>query len=119
MKIVVKRIYELPSPDDGYRMLIDRLWPRGMTKEKASLSEWNKNLSPSSALRSWFHKKPDLWDDFAKKYRTELEQQNFGTSWLEAHRQESVVTLLYAASNKIHTHATVLQQYLQDLQLTL
>jgi len=59
MKIVIKRIYDLPSPDDGYRMLIDRLWPRGMTKEKASLSEWNKDLSPSSELRVWFHQNPD------------------------------------------------------------
>lgn len=66
MKIVIKRIYDPTSPDDGYRMLIDRLWPRGMTKEKANLSEWNKDLSPSSELRIWFHQNPDLWDDFAK-----------------------------------------------------
>lgn len=119
MKIVIKRIYDLPSADDGYRMLIDRLWPRGMTKEKANLSEWNKDLSPSSELRIWFHQNPDLWDDFANKYREELEQRDFGKKWLEAHRQESVVTLLYAANNKIHTHATILKEYLEDLQLTL
>jgi len=76
-------------------------------------------VSRPSELRIWFHQNPDLWDDFAKKYREELDQQDFGKKWMEAHRQQTITTLLYAANNKIHTHATVLQQYLQDLQLTM
>lgn len=115
MKIVTKRIYDPPTSDDGYRMLVDRLWPRGMTKEKADLSEWNKDLAPSTALRVWFHHNPDLWNQFLKKYKEELEQQDLGKNWLKAHRQQAVITLLYATKDKIHSHATILQQYLQEL----
>ncbi|MGB3107782.1 DUF488 domain-containing protein [Sphingobacterium siyangense] len=115
MKIVLKRIYLPASPTDGLRVLVDRLWPRGMTKEKASLSEWNKDLAPSEALRVWFHHNPELWNEFSKKYRIELEQNNFGKEFLARHQQQEIITLLYAAHDTEHTHALILQKYLQDL----
>lgn len=115
MKIVLKRIYDRPSPNDGYRVLIDRLWPRGLTKEKASLSAWNKDLAPSTALRTWFHHNPDLWDQFSKKYCAELEQNDFGKEFLKQNKQQEIITLLYAAHDTEHTHALILQKYLQDL----
>lgn len=115
MKIILKRIYDSPSPSDGYRVLIDRLWPRGMSKEKADLSEWNKDLAPSKELRIWFHHNPDLWNEFSKKYMEELLQHNLGKEFLKQHKQEEVITLLYASHDIEHTHALILQKYLQDL----
>jgi uncharacterized protein YeaO (DUF488 family) len=115
MKIVLKRIYDAVSPSDGYRVLIDRLWPRGITKEKAHLSEWNKDLAPSKELRIWYHHNPALWDDFSEKYRTELKQNNNCKEFLDHNKQQEIITLLYAAHDTLHTHALILQTYLQDL----
>jgi len=115
MKIVLKRIYDAASPSDGYRVLIDRLWPRGITKEKAHLSEWNKNLAPSKELRIWYHHNPALWDDFSEKYRTELKHNNYCKEFLDHNKQQEIITLLYAAHDTLHTHAMILQTYLQDI----
>ncbi|WP_286735785.1 MULTISPECIES: DUF488 domain-containing protein [Sphingobacterium] len=115
MKIVLKRIYDAASPSDGYRVLIDRLWPRGITKEKAHLSEWNKNLAPSKELRIWYHHNPALWDDFSEKYRTKLKHNNYCKEFLDHNKQQEIITLLYAAHDTLHTHALILQTYLQDL----
>ena len=78
MEIVLKRVYEDASPEDGYRVLVDRIWPRGISKEKAALDEWDKDLAPSTALREWFHHDPLLWDEFSRKYKEELLERNPG-----------------------------------------
>jgi uncharacterized protein YeaO (DUF488 family) len=116
MRIVIKRIYEPSSASDGYRVLIDRLWPRGISKEKADLSEWNKDLAPSTELRVGFHRHTERWADFVKKYREELQRTKAAEKFLEVHKHEKIITLLYATQDTAHTHALVLQAYLQDLQ---
>ena len=73
MRICIKRVYEAASPDDGERILVDRLWPRGLSKEKAAIDIWEKDVAPSAALRKWFGHDPDKFDDFRNKYRKELE----------------------------------------------
>lgn len=78
MEIVLKRVYEDASPEDGYRVLVDRIWPRGISKEKAALDEWDKDLAPSTELREWFHHDPLLWDEFSRKYKEELLERNPG-----------------------------------------
>ena len=78
MEIVLKRVYEDASPEDGYRVLVDRIWPRGISKEKAALDEWDKDLAPSTALREWFHHDPLLWEEFSRKYKEELLERNPG-----------------------------------------
>jgi uncharacterized protein YeaO (DUF488 family) len=69
MEIVLKRVYEDASPEDGYRVLVDRIWPRGISKEKAALDEWDKDLAPSTELREWFHHDPLLWDEFSRNIK--------------------------------------------------
>ena len=115
MEIVLKRIYDAASPSDGYRVLIDRLWPRGITKEKAHLSEWNKDLAPSKELRIWYHHNPALWEDFSKKYKDELKHTNYGREFLTRNKQQEIITLLYASHDTLHTHALVLKEYLQEI----
>lgn len=81
LKIVLKRIYENASPEDGYRILVDRLWPRGLSKDKAEIDEWNKDLAPSTELRHWFHHDPDLWPEFSEKYLEELHSSHESESF--------------------------------------
>ena len=83
MEIVLKRVYEDASLEDGYRVLVDRIWPRGISKEKAALDEWDKDLAPSTELREWFHHDPLLWDEFSRKYKEELLERNPGKPFLE------------------------------------
>ncbi|WP_153393155.1 DUF488 domain-containing protein [Chryseobacterium vaccae] len=113
--IVLKRIYETPSPEDGLRVLVDRLWPRGISKEHAAIDEWDKDLAPSSELRKWFHHDPELWKDFSEKYRQELHESNHGKDFLLRYKDQKKITLLYAAKDKNHCHAIILKQYLESL----
>lgn len=111
--IKIKRIYEDPSNSDGYRILIDRVWPRGVSKESAKLDDWKKEVAPSDELRKWFDHDRDKFDVFAKKYRKELEHK---TEELEAILQkanEKTVTLLYGAKDTEHNQAVVLQKVLE------
>lgn len=108
MDVVVKRVYETPSPDDGYRMLVDRLWPRGVSKQRAELDEWAKDLAPSTELRVWFDHDPARFDEFAHRYRAELD----GNPAVEAARAHERLTLLYAARDPQVNHAVVLRDYL-------
>lgn len=107
----VKRIYEAPSADDGYRVLVDRLWPRGLKKEDAVLDRWLKEVAPSTALRRWFHRDPDRFEEFRDRYRAELES-NDAVSVLEEARRDRPVTLLYASKNVHRNHALVLKDFL-------
>lgn len=114
-EFILKRVYEKPSPHDGYRVLVDRLWPRGLTKEEADIDEWNKDLAPSSELRKWFHHDPERWKEFSEKYREELHENNFGKSFLEEHRTQEKITLVYAAKDEEHCHPIILKNYLDSL----
>lgn len=114
MDLRVKRVYDDPSDDDGYRVLVDRIWPRGLSKDRAALDEWIKELGPSTELRKWFGHDVDRWTGFRTKYRTELEQS--GELWqplLDRARNERVC-LLFGASDTEHNQAVVLQEFLLD-----
>lgn len=114
-KINIKRIYEKPSIADGYRILVDRLWPRGVTKEIARIDLWAKNIAPSSTLRRWFSHDPLLWMDFRIKYISELRKNKFLPEIAELIKVKQIVTLVYAAKDIDHTHAIVLKSCLEKL----
>lgn len=112
--IVIKRAYEAPSPKDGKRILIDRLWPRGLEKAEADFDEWAKELAPSSSLRRWYGHDPYLWPQFQKQYLAELKKNKSIEAFLDSHQADKKITLLYAAKDTEHTHAIVLQHYLEQ-----
>jgi len=112
----IKRVYETPLPTDGYRILVDRLWPRGVSKEKAALQDWMKDLSPSPALRTWFGHDPQKWSVFSAKHRKELEQATEAVNrLLQLLQEQEKVSLIYAAADQKHSHALVLQQFMVNL----
>mgnify|MGYP003701505287 FL=1 len=94
MEIKLKRVYEPPQAEDGFRILVDRLWPRGLSKENASLDQWDKEMSPSAELRQHFHQNGD-WPDFKKKYSAELSANKNWPNFLAIIKEQPVVTLLY------------------------
>ena len=107
--IRIKRIYDDPPADDGYRVLVDRLWPRGISKARAHLDEWNKEIPPSTELRKWFDHKADRFDEFAIRYRLELEEKELQLNELRKIAEQKPVTLLYAAKDPQINHAAVLR----------
>jgi|SRR6218665_4024424 len=111
-RINIKRVYELPAKTDGYRVLVDRLWPRGIKKEAAALDEWNKLLPPSSELRKWFNHIPERFNDFKKAYTKELLSHPEELQRLRAIAKRQNVTLLYSAKDTQMNQAVVLQQVL-------
>ncbi len=111
MEIKLKRVYEKPDEKDGFRILVDRLWPRGLTKEKAAVDLWLKNIAPTTELRKWFNHDPEKWKEFEKKYLKELQKNEETVSELRAHLKKSVVTLLYGAKDEVHNEALVLKDY--------
>ena len=112
MNITIKRIYDPKEPGDGYRVLVDRLWPRGISKEKASWDEWLKNIAPSTALRQWFAHDPVRCDALRKKYDEELDGHGEAVSHLLRLARKGKVTLLYSARNTEHNEAAALRDYL-------
>jgi uncharacterized protein YeaO (DUF488 family) len=112
--IRIKRIYDPPSPEDGKRILVDRLWPRGVTKEAARLDEWLKEIAPSDELRHWFGHDPALWTEFRERYRTELKLHGDLLDRLRAQGEKGAVTLLFAATDTEHNNAVVLRELLQQ-----
>jgi uncharacterized protein YeaO (DUF488 family) len=112
MSIKIKRVYEAPGKEDGYRILVDRLWPRGLTKEKAKLDLWLKDIAPTTELRKWFNHEPAKWQSFKKKYIQEVNQNNEQLSLLKSHLKKGNVTLVYAAKDEIHNEALVLIEML-------
>jgi uncharacterized protein YeaO (DUF488 family) len=110
----LKRVYEPPSPDDGARILVDRLWPRGLTKEKAALDLWMKEISPSTELRKWFDHDPDKWAGFQARYREELKARPELVDELRQKARQGTVTLLYAARNEAQNEAVALKAFLTD-----
>lgn len=112
--IELKRAYDPAEEGDGRRFLVDRLWPRGINKEKLALDAWLKEASPSNDLRRWFHNNPSQWSEFQRRYRAELEAQP--RSWqplLEAAR-EGTITLVYSSRNTENNNAVVLKAYLEE-----
>lgn len=111
--IRLKRIYEPASSDDGTRILVDRLWPRGVSKEKAQLDLWLKDVAPSTALRTWFGHDPAKWQEFRKRYTKELTAHPAAVATLQEKIRHGTVTLLYGARDTEHNEAVVLKDYLE------
>lgn len=108
----LKRIYENYSENDGYRILVDRLWPRGVSKDEARLDEWLKEVTPSTELRKWFDHDPNKFDEFSDRYKGELSQKEEVVDYLLKIAKKQKVTLLYAAKDEKHNHAIVLKEFL-------
>jgi len=110
----LKRIYEPYKKEDGYRVLVDRLWPRGISKERAKLDLWLKEIAPSNELRKWFGHDPKKWNEFQKRYRVELKDKKELLDQLrQAIKKYSIVTLLYGAKDTAHNEAAVLAKMLK------
>lgn len=114
MTIFIKRVYAAPALEDGIRILVDRLWPRGLSKEKAALNEWAKDIAPSNELRNWFHHDPDKWEEFQQRYKQELRQNSKEVERIRQLMGHKDVTLLYGAHDEIHNQAVVLQHVLEQ-----
>jgi uncharacterized protein YeaO (DUF488 family) len=108
----IKRIYEPASKADGTRILVDRLWPRGITKADAKLGQWNREITPSGRLRAWFGHDPERWAEFSHRYRAELATHPDPLGQLRRQARAGPITLLYAAKDEGHTHAIVLRNVL-------
>ena len=111
--IQVKRVYEKPSRKDGLRVLVDRLWPRGLTKERAAVKLWLKDVAPSTELRKWFGHDPAKWKQFQVRYRKELREKKDALELLKQKSEEHTVTLVYGARDKEHNEALVLKSVLE------
>src|SRR5262249_21906254 len=114
MKVQIKRVYEEPSEADGTRILIDRLWPRGLSKAKAEVDLWLKAIAPSTPLRQWFGHDPGKWEAFKKRYKDELNHNSEAVAQLRAHLAQGTVTLVYGAKDQEHNDAVVLQEYIGE-----
>lgn len=110
----IKRIYVQPAKNDGYRVLVDRLWPRGMSKEKAAYDEWLKDVAPSNELRKWFSHKPERFNEFRGRYALELKVNPTFEKLKDIIRSHKIVTLLYAAHDEEHNEARLLQEFLDQ-----
>lgn len=115
MPIRLKRIYDERAADDGYRVLVDRLWPRGVSKQRAQLDEWRRDIAPSTTLRKWYGHEAERWDEFRERYRAELEGHREALGRLAERARRGTVTLLYAARDDKHNSAEVVKRYLDAL----
>ena len=113
MDIQIKRIYEGASKTDGFRVLVDRIWPRGISKENAKLDEWMREIAPSTELRKWFGHKEARFNEFSKKYSKELKQHPDLIAELKKKGKEKRLTLLYGAKDEKHNQAVVLKTFLE------
>ncbi|MDA0342347.1 MAG: DUF488 domain-containing protein [Proteobacteria bacterium] len=112
--IKLKRVYEPPASDDGLRILVERLWPRGLTKADVALDHWIKDVAPSSALRTWFGHRVERWDEFQQRYRGELADNAAAIDELTDRRAGGPVTFLYAAKDTERNGAVVLREFLMS-----
>lgn len=112
--IKIKRIYNKPEKEDGFRILVDRLWPRGLSKERAKVDLWLKDVAPSDKLRTWFSHDPKKWGDFQNKYKNELKDKREVIQRIkQIEKEKKLVTLLYSAKDEEHNNAIVLREVLQ------
>jgi len=114
-KVVIKRIYEAAAEDDGYRLLVDRIWPRGVSKAKAKLDDWNKEIAPSTALRKWFGHQPDRFEEFTDRYKSELKEHRATLESLKEISETQQLCLLYGAKDETHNQAVVLKSVIESL----
>lgn len=114
--IQIKRIYEEHKKTDGIRVLVDRLWPRGVSREKAHIDEWPKEIAPSPQLRKWFGHDPEKWDAFRTRYLKELKKQKDALKELKKKSSRKRMTLLYAAYDIKHNNAVVLKQAIENME---
>ncbi len=110
MNIKIKRVYEEPDDEDGKRILVDRLWPRGLSKEKAHVDLWLKEIAPSTQLRKWFDHDPSKWAEFKTRYLSELKENSDAVQTLKDELKTGKVTLVYGAKNEEYNDAIVLQE---------
>lgn len=113
MQIALKRVYDPPEDGDGTRILVDRLWPRGINRERARLDLWLKEIAPSDGLRRWFGHEPDKWPEFQRRYRAELKTLGAAVEILREQIAAGPCTLVYAARDPRHNNAVVLRDYLR------
>lgn len=111
-RVQIKRVYEPATDADGFRVLVDRLWPRGVSKERAHLDEWLKDVAPSTELREWFGHDPTKFDEFARRYRAELAGSDALATLRDQCAEHPVVTLVYGARDTVHNEAAVLRDLL-------
>lgn len=114
--IKMKRVYEAADAEDGYRILIDRIWPRGVKKEAANIDEWNKDITPTTAIRKEFHHDPQKFDSFKKEYTKELDQNKETDPFIQTVKEkltEGPVTLVYAAKDETYNHVVILIEYIE------
>jgi uncharacterized protein YeaO (DUF488 family) len=116
MKIRIKRVYEKPAKEDGYRILVDRLWPRGLTKEKAKIDFWPKNLAPSTELRQWYGHDPAKWGEFKTRYFAELQANPELLRELLTQVRRGSVSFLYSSQEERLNNAVALKEYLESLK---
>ena len=110
----IKRVYDPPTSDDGVRVLVDRLWPRGLSKTKAAVDLWLKDIAPSVDLRRWFNHDPSRWSEFVKRYSDELDKKHTAVSALIGAVRRGRVTLLFGARDPRHNNAVALHRYLTE-----
>lgn len=113
MSINIKRAYAPPQASDGKRILVDRLWPRGLTKEKLKLDRWMKDIAPSNELRKWIHADPSKWSAFEERYFKELTSQAGLVAELRTLARSGMVTLVYSVKDEVHNNAATLKKYLE------
>ena len=113
-RIGIKRVYDMPAPEDGERILIDRLWPRGLSKARARVDLWLKDVSPSTELRTWFGHDPAKFDEFRQRYAAELAREpgRAGLALLREHAERGHITLVFGAQDATHSNAAVLRELL-------
>jgi uncharacterized protein YeaO (DUF488 family) len=119
MAIAIKRVYEPAAGKDGFRVLVDRLWPRGLTKAEARIDEWLRDLAPSNELRRWYHARPEQWDSFRKKYLKELALPAYQKALhrlYDLRHERKRLTLLFASKNENHNNAMVLKELLEQVR---
>lgn len=112
-KIAIKRVYDAPAASDGRRILVDRLWPRGLTKDKAKIDHWAKDVSPSNELRKWYGHDPAKWDEFRKRYFAELDRNAAAVEALIGAMGKGPVTFVYGSTERVVNNAEALRLYLQ------
>lgn len=114
MNIQVKRVYENPDPKDGFRILVDRLWPRGLSKEKARIDLWLKAVAPSSELRNWYQHDPQKWPEFRERYFAELDNNTEAVNELITHLKKRHLVFLYGAKELQFNNAVALKEYMES-----
>src|SRR3990172_10176926 len=113
--IKLKRVYVEPAVEDGRRILVERLWPRGMSKDKIKIDEWMKDLAPSGSLRRWFSHDPEKWQEFRSRYRKELEPKTSELKRLAEMAKRGDITFVYSARDEQHNNAVVLKELLEEI----